>query len=98
MTTRKPWLAFALLTLVTNTVTAAEQLRYNTIPDTISPEAQQTLAAIYEAKARHILEIRSGTPQANHIKQGTQLKWASRPTLYQIERCMAAIWYRNKGQ
>ena len=51
-----------------------------------------------EVKARHILEMRSGTPQANQIKQGTQLKWASRPTIQQIERCMAAIWHRNKGQ
>jgi uncharacterized membrane protein (UPF0127 family) len=51
-----------------------------------------------EIKARHILEMRSVTSQASQIEQGARLKWASSPTIHQIERCMAAIWYRNKGQ
>jgi len=44
-------MALGLLLLVATSTFAKEQIRYNYIPTTISPEAQKELAAIYEAKA-----------------------------------------------
>ncbi len=46
---------------------------------------------------RHILEMRSGTKYANQIKQGMRLKWTSKPTVKEIERCMADVWKQTHG-
>lgn len=48
---KKFCIAAGLLAALTTCALASEQIRFNYIPDTISSEAQQTLAAIYEAKA-----------------------------------------------
>ena len=48
--------------------------------------------------ARHILEMRSGTKYTDHIKQGTQLEWTSKPTVKEIERCMADVWRQVHGK
>jgi uncharacterized membrane protein (UPF0127 family) len=62
-------------------------------PDTTEPpEIEQSK----EVKARHILEMRSGTPQANQIEQGAKLIWTSSPSVHAVERCMAAIWMQFK--
>ena len=42
---------FGLLLLMATSAFAEAQLRYNAIPDTISPKAQKTLAMIYDGKA-----------------------------------------------
>lgn len=47
----KVTIGICLLSMLAIPATAREQLRYNTIPATISPEAQKELKVIYDAKA-----------------------------------------------
>lgn len=51
VTGHKLRLAFSLLTLLSSAVSAEQQLRYDIVPDTISPEAQQAMTELYENKA-----------------------------------------------
>jgi len=46
----KTTLALGLMSMLAATAVASGQLRYNYVPDTISPEAQKELTAIYAAK------------------------------------------------
>jgi hypothetical protein len=48
---RKTWIVLGLLLLVAPPAMAQGPERDNYVPNTISPEAQQTLKAIYDAKA-----------------------------------------------
>ena len=47
----KTTLALGLMSMFAATAIASGQIRYNYVPDTISPEAQKELTAIYAAKA-----------------------------------------------
>jgi hypothetical protein len=49
----KTWRGLALLSMLTASVFADDQIRYNYIPDTISPEAQKVMAEIYSAELLH---------------------------------------------
>jgi hypothetical protein len=42
-----------------------------------------------EVRTQHMLEMRADSPYARQIETGMRLHWTSRPTLGEIEACMA---------
>jgi len=46
----KTWRGLALPSMLTASAFADDQIRYNYIPDTISPEAQKVMAEIHSAE------------------------------------------------
>lgn len=48
--------------------------------------------------ARHIMEMRSDSPYAGMIKKDMAVRWISKPTVKEIEFCMAKVWKKQQAQ